>query len=62
MCDRTAVVAEAAPDDASTTVATLGMTACANAATKIQIRTDDEKRPAIAVIFSNCPEPERVPI
>jgi hypothetical protein len=62
MCDRTAVVAEAAPDDASTTLATLGMTACANAATKIQIRTAGEKRPAIAVMFSNRPEPERVPI
>jgi hypothetical protein len=47
---------------ASTTLATPGMTACANAATKIQIRTPGEKRPAIAVMFSKRPEPERVPI
>jgi hypothetical protein len=62
MCDRFAVAAEAAPDDASTTLATPGMTACANAATKIQIRSADEKRPAIVIMFSKCPEPERVPI
>jgi len=62
MCDLTAVVAAAAPDDASTTVATPGMTACANAATRIQIRSDDEKRPAIAVMFSKRTEPDRVTI
>jgi hypothetical protein len=62
MWDRAAVVAEAAPDDASTTLATPGMTACANAATRIQIRSADEKRPAIAVMFSKRAEPERASI
>jgi hypothetical protein len=62
MCDRTAVVAEAAPEDASTMLATPGMTACANAATKIQIRSADEKRPAIAFMFSMRREPGRLPI
>jgi hypothetical protein len=62
MCDLTARVADAAPDEASTTVATPGMTACANAATRIQIRSADEKRPAIAVMFSKRAEPDRVTI
>jgi hypothetical protein len=62
MCDLTDEVADAAPDDASTTLAMPGMTACAKAAARIQIRSDDEKRPAIAVMFSKRAEPERMTI
>jgi hypothetical protein len=62
MWERADVAAEAAPEEASTTLATPGMTACANAATRIQIRSADEKRPAIAVMFSKRPEPERIRI
>jgi hypothetical protein len=62
MWGRTVHTADAAPDDASTTLATPGMTACANAAAKIQIRSAGEKRPAIAVMFSKRPERRRFPI